>query len=181
MDKKSKVIVDEVRRAETLTRLYLQNKQTLKALDQVHKLLALNSSNKAYYYRVLECKEIDYNDPANVDQVVECMDEYVKLYPKSNSPVRIILKCAPAGSPVFKERLIQYLRPQIIKGVPSVINELKIFYREEKEKAAVLGAVLEEMSASMEADMCLSPDDEAELDPTVQLWLYLFLSQHYMR
>lgn len=33
----------------------------------------------------------------------------------------------------------------------------------------------------MEESMCLSPDDEEELDPTVQLWLYLFQSQHCMR
>ena len=67
MEKKSKAIIDQVRRAEILARLYLQNKQTIKALEQVHKLLALNQSNKAYYYRVLECKEIDYNDLANIE------------------------------------------------------------------------------------------------------------------
>lgn len=29
--------------------------------------------------------------------------------------------------------------------------------------------------------MCLEKEDEEELDPTVQLWLYQYLSQHYMR
>lgn len=65
--------------------------------------------------------------------------------------------------------------------MPSVINDLKIFYKEEPAKALVLGSILEEMSACMEECMCLSKEDEEELDPTVQLWLYLFLSQHYMR
>ena len=37
------------------------------------------------------------------------------------------------------------------------------------------------MSECMENSMCLSPDDEEELDPTVQFWLYYFLSQHYLR
>ena len=64
----------------------------------------------------------------------------------------------------------------MIKGVPSVINDLKGFYKTDPAKAAVLGQVLDEMSASMEARMCLSADDEEELDPTVQLWLYLFQS-----
>lgn len=55
----------------------------------------------------------------------------------------------------------------MIKGVPSVINDLKIFYKEEPAKALVLGSILEEMNACMEESMCLSKDDEEELDPTV--------------
>lgn len=54
---------------------------------------------------------MDYNDPAKLEQVVEVLDEYLALYPRSNTPLRIILKCAPADSPLFKERLIQYVRP----------------------------------------------------------------------
>ena len=33
----------------------------------------------------------------------------------------------------------------------------------------------------MEKDMSLNAEDEDEQDPTVQLWLYYFLSQHYLR
>lgn len=91
------------------------------------------------------------------------------------------MKHVPADSPIFKETLIKYLRPLLIKGVPSVINALKSFYKEDPKKAAILGSVLDEMSASMESSMCLHEDDEDEQDPTVQLWLYLFQSQHYMR
>lgn len=29
--------------------------------------------------------------------------------------------------------------------------------------------------------MALSPEDDEEQDPTIQLWLYYFLSQHHMR
>jgi len=91
------------------------------------------------------------------------------------------LKYAPASWPHYKAKLIEYLRPLVIKGVPSVINELKSMYRDEPAKAVILCEVLTEMSTSMEENMKLSKDDEEELDPTVQLWLYLFLSQHYMR
>lgn len=150
-------------------------------MEQVHKLLALNQTNKAYYYQVLEAKEIDYNDPTNVEKVVETLTPYMEQYPKSNTPLRIILKCAPADSPIFEEKLKQYLRPLLIKGVPSVINDLKLFYRDDPKKAAILGSILDDMSECMEACMCLSKDDEEEQDPTVQLWLYLFQSQHYMR
>lgn len=32
----------------------------------------------------------------------------------------------------------------------------------------------------MEAEMTLVPGDEEEQDPTVMLWLYYFLAQHYL-
>ena len=57
-----------------------------------------------------------------------------------------------------------------------MVNDLKIFYREQPDKAALIGKLLEEMSACMEKNMTLEKDDKDELDPTVQLWLYFFLS-----
>lgn len=36
------------------------------------------------------------------------------------------------------------------------------------------------MLASIEKDMTLDPSDETEQDPTVQLWLYYFNSQHFL-
>ena len=87
------------------------------------------------------------------------MEPYRKQYPKSNTVERIILKVAPSDSPIFKETLVKYVRPQLIKGVPSVLNDLKIFYRESPDKAAVIGSVLEQMSACMEENMCLDKDD----------------------
>ena len=32
----------------------------------------------------------------------------------------------------------------------------------------------------MEKEMCLHPNDEEEQDPTVQFWLYYFISQHHL-
>lgn len=72
------------------------------------------------------------------------------------------------------------MRPQVIKGVSSVVNELRSLYQD-KEKAKILGEVLSSMSETMEQEMALSPEDEEEQDPTVQMWLYCFLSQHNLR
>jgi len=36
------------------------------------------------------------------------------------------------------------------------------------------------MCDNMEKEMVLATDDEDEQDPTVQLWLYYFLSQHHL-
>lgn len=122
-----------------LLRLYLQDKKTNKALEQVNVLLELNQSNKEYYYQVLECKGIDYKDPGNIKEVVEVFETYEQKYPKQNATHRIVLKLAPVDSPIYKETLIKYMKPQLIKGVPSMVNDMKIFYSDQPEKAAIIG------------------------------------------
>lgn len=72
------------------------------------------------------------------------------------------------------------MKPLVIKGVPSLVNDLQALY-EDEAKAKILGDLLHSMNDSMEEAMCLHPDDEEEQDPTVQFWLYYFLSQHYLR
>ena len=86
----------------------------------------------------------------------------------------MILDLLKAG-PVFKERLTAYIRPQVIKGVSSLVNELRSLYND-SGKAKILGEILGSMCDSMEKEMVLSPEDEEEQDPTVQMWLYCFLS-----
>ena len=84
------------------------------------------------------------------------------------------------AGPVFKERLTAYIRPQVIKGVSSLVNELRSLYND-SGKAKILGEILGSMCDSMEKEMVLNPEDEEEQDPTVQMWLYCFLSQHHLR
>ena len=91
----------------------------------------------------------------------------------------MILDLLKAG-PVFKERLTAYIRPQVIKGVSSLVNELRSLYSD-SGKAKILGEILGSMCDSMEKEMVLNPEDEEEQDPTVQMWLYCFLSQHNLR
>ena len=80
---------------------------------------------------------------------------------------------------LFKEYLEQYLRPLLIKGVPSVMMDLREFYKV-PEKIEIIGQYLLGCIASMEQEMTLRPGDEEEQDPTVQLWLYYYMAQHCM-
>ena len=65
----------------------------------------------------------------------------------------------------------------IIKGVPSLINDMKKLYKDEG-KSKILGEMLQKMCESMEKSRVLDSKDEEEQDPTVLLWLYYFNSQH---
>lgn len=55
------------------------------------------------------------------------MSKYEEVLPKSNTHVRLLIDSLPAGD-VFKQKFIKYIKPLVIKGVPSVINDLKSMY-----------------------------------------------------
>ena len=71
------------------------------------------------------------------------------------------------------------MRPLIIKGVPSLLMDMREFYNQ-PDKVERIDAFLTSSISSMENEMTLRGGDEDEQDPTVQLWLYYFMSQHQM-
>jgi len=78
----------------------------------------------------------------------------------------------------FSEFLRSYIRPLLIKGVPSVIQEIKEFYNQPAKVAQIEKQLLAYLE-SMDKEMTLSPEDDEEQDPTVYLWLNYFLAQHF--
>ena len=92
---------------------------------------------------------------------------YMKARPKVNKPLRLLVDKLPADHKRYREFLVQYIKPQIIKGVPSMINDLKIFYKSDEAKAKLIGEILESMMTQMDKNMHLEEADEEEHDPTV--------------
>lgn len=70
-----------------------------------------------------------------------------------------------------------YIRPLLIKGVPSIMMDLREFYNDQA-KVTIIGNYLSASVESMEREMTLREGDDDEQDPTVLLWLYYFMSQH---
>ena len=56
----------------------------------------------------------------------ELVDYYAKAFPRVNTHLRIGLRHLQGQD--FKEKLNPYMRPLLIKGVPSVMSDLKEFY-----------------------------------------------------
>ena len=61
----------------------------------------------------------------------------------------------------FSELLAMYVEPLLIKGVPSMMQDLKEFYSDE-DKVERIGTLLDGYLKSMEKEMTLNPDDEEE-------------------
>jgi hypothetical protein len=79
--------------------------------------------------------------------------------PKNTKPLRVLIDILPADHQLFKESLMKYIKPLIIKGVPSVVNDLKSFYKVNPEKADILGEMLQVMCDEMEKDMTLQGEE----------------------
>lgn len=105
------------------------------------------------------------------------LEEYVTGFPRVNAHLRLGLRYLWGEN--FADFLARYLRPLIIKGVPSVMMDLKEFYTC-PEKMEQIESYLDKSIQSMEEEMTLVPGDDEEQDPTVQLWLYYFKAQHML-
>lgn len=76
------------------------------------------------------------------EQAHEFLTNYLEKNPKNTKALRVMIDLLPGDHPSFKESLLKYIKPLIIKGVPSVVNDLKSFYRHQPQKAVILGDLL---------------------------------------
>jgi hypothetical protein len=108
----------------------------------------------------LAASDVDITDPANDGKVLEILQKYEEVLPKSNAHKRLAIEIIQPGE-IFTTRLTNYLRPLIIKGVPSVINDMRSLYSH-SGKVEILGNLLLDYSKCMENEMVLSKDDQEE-------------------
>lgn len=155
MTKHNKYIVDDQRKNELLCKLYLANNQTKKAIEHYEFLVQLNSSNKEYFLGLLKANNVDLT---NEEQVLEHINQYESLLPKSNTHTRLALDLLKPG-PQFEEKLKKYMRPMVIKGVPSIITELKSLYKDQG-KVEIIENYLKSMLENMEKGMVLDPSED---------------------
>ena len=100
----------------------------------------LNSCNSAYYKKILQANGVDITKRESESQILEILQKYEGHLPKSNTHTRLLIDLLPAG-PVFESKLISFMKQLLVKGVPSLINDMKIVYKDQ-QKAAIIGQVL---------------------------------------
>jgi tetratricopeptide (TPR) repeat protein len=122
------VFLDRLFLEETYGRLYQKTKKLDKATHHYENLLQLNSVNYETYYKLLSVKGVEVHDQFGKNRqltseeeatVFETLDYYRKGFPKVDAHVRIGLTYL--NGKVFDEYLETYVKPLLIKGVPSVI------------------------------------------------------------
>ena len=133
IEKLDKKILDNIDKQETIARLNLKLGNNEKAVEAYEAMLRYNSANRQTYMKIIQASGI--NLPTNIaeklssaDQakVKELMDKYAQVLPRVNTHTRISLRYLQGDD--FESRLRQYIKPQIIKGVPSIMHELRELY-----------------------------------------------------
>ena len=107
----------------------------------------LNASNLDTFKKIIKAKgvilpkdikeKLSEQDQAKVKRI---LDVYVEDFPKTNSHLRIGLRYLNGDN--FNSYLDRYMRPLIIKGVPSLIMDLREFY-DIPEKIELMGQYLQ--------------------------------------
>lgn len=185
MKKHDDKISDQVAKADHLGRIYQRLGDIEKSVDAYETLLELNAANLDTYKKIIRAKGIELPDnpsknplsEPSKEQIKEILDDYRKKFPRISAHLRLGLRYLTGDS--FTEYLETYMRPMLIKGVPSMMMDMREFY-DQPDKVKRINDFLVTCIASMESDMTLKAGDEQEQDPTVQLWLYYFMSQHQM-
>ena len=152
------------------------------SVQHYEELLQLNSVNLDTYKKLIEAKGVtlpkDGQPPlseAYQNILKGILDEYVAAFPRTNAAMRIGLRYLQGQN--FSDYLEQYMRPLIIKGVPSTLMDMREFYNN-TDKVARIESFLTTSLESMEQESTLRPGDDQEQDPTVLLWLYYYNAQH---
>ena len=79
----------------------MNNNQMKKAIEHLEDLLKLNSNNAEYYKLILKAEGIEFDKEGNDEQIVEILNKYEEVLPKSNTHVRLAMTLLSAG-PVFE-------------------------------------------------------------------------------
>lgn len=108
------------------------------------------------------------------------MDQLTSHIPKSLSVRRLTLKLATGD--LFRKRVHTYLVEFLMKGVPSLFNDLKSLY-EDDSKLNTIQELVEGFKTHYEQHRTIDPAvDEAgegEDAPSTMVWILYYLAQHY--
>lgn len=108
------------------------------------------------------------------------LDQLAEQLPKSLAVRRLALKIAQGEA--FKKRVHTYMLDFLIKGVPSLFNDLKPLYQDASKRAA-LQDILEGFRTGYEQTRHIEPSqaagEQGQDAPSTYVWILYYLAQHY--
>ena len=174
----SLLITDKVYVLELTFRVYLKLGQKEKALEAMSNLIDRNTEKYEYHTQYLTVKGLLSEDgSANEENTQKILQHYVELkkkYPRSFAISRIPLTYAKGEQ--FKNLFIEFIEPNLVKGIPSLFNSLKVLYSDQ-EKVNIITQVMENILSSIEKDNTF-PNSDEKLPITTILWVWTYSARH---
>ncbi|KAI5964159.1 uncharacterized protein KGF55_002101 [Candida pseudojiufengensis] len=130
-------------------------------------LLKRNPDNKDFYTLLEVALETSNKSP---EVRLKLYEKLQSFYPKSDPPKFIPLTFLPSESDLFENKCRDYIVPQLLRGVPATFVNIKPIYQDKKKLKVIENIVLNFLH-----------DEAFEIkNPTVTVWTYFFLAQHYL-
>ncbi|KAI4387032.1 hypothetical protein MLD38_004896 [Melastoma candidum] len=144
-------------------------------------LLSVNPDNYGYYEGLQKCYGL-YRDDGQYssDEIDRLNNLYASLaeqFPRSSAVKRIPLDFLRGDK--FREATVNYIKPLLSKGVPSLFSDLSSLYNQ-SGKADILEQIFLEIEDSVRMTGGYPGRDERE-PPSTLMWTLFLLAQHYDR
>ncbi|KAK6267988.1 hypothetical protein QUC31_012148 [Theobroma cacao] len=144
-------------------------------------LLNMNPDNYRYYEGLQKCfglyTENGKYSSDEIDQLDALYKSLAQQYTWSSAVKRIPLDFLQGGK--FHEAAVNYIKPLLTKGVPSLFSDLSPLY-DHPGKADILEQLILELEQSIRSTGTY-PDRTEKEPPSTLLWTLFFLAQHYDR
>ncbi|EFC46499.1 predicted protein, partial [Naegleria gruberi] len=201
----TKFLADELSTLELLADCYIKLNQLDHAKKIALQLIKKNSEDYSYYgkyqlacgFNTSENRFLLDDSKSNNNQQEEVALKLFEMYTTSEdlkefrekSPVlkMIILSLCPpynnSNDERFKKELNSFVEPYFTKTIPSLFKTLKSIYQKQTCKIALIEqAMLERMNqeeSNTTSNTSNTSTTTTNKDPTILLWIYVYLSQHY--
>ncbi|CAK9441787.1 uncharacterized protein LODBEIA_P56550 [Lodderomyces beijingensis] len=136
--------------------------------SKVYRMLLKRNPDCVHYYSLLEtCLGSTSKTP---EERLKLYEKLTKFYPRSDPPKFIPLTFLPSDSPEFEKKCGDYIIPQLLRGVPATFVNVKPLYQSPKKLEIIEQIVLD----------FLEHEAPKQPNPTVTVWCYYYLAQHYL-
>ncbi|XVE88962.1 hypothetical protein DITRI_Ditri19aG0112000 [Diplodiscus trichospermus] len=179
--KKEPKIVDKLTYKEQEVSLLVKLGRLEEAANIYKALLTVNPDNYRYYEGLQKCFGL-YSENGNyssdeIDQLDALYKSLSQQYTWSSAVKRIPLDFLQGDK--FREAAVNYIKPLLTKGVPSLFSDLSPLY-DHPGKADILEQLILELEHSIRITGGY-PDRKEKEPPSTLLWTLFFLAQHYDR
>ncbi|XP_022714904.1 N-terminal acetyltransferase A complex auxiliary subunit NAA15-like isoform X2 [Durio zibethinus] len=179
LHKKEPKIVDKLAYKEQEVSLLVKLGRLEEGANLYKVLLKMNSDNYRYYEGLQKCFGL-YSENGNysadeIDRLDALYKSLAEQYTWSSAVKRIPLDFLQGDK--FREAAVNYIKPLLTKGVPSLFSDLSPLY-DHPGKADILELLILELEHSIRTRY---PDRTEKEPPSTLLWTLFFLAQHYDR
>jgi len=167
---------------QTRARIQIKLGQKAAAEAVYRKLLEVNNENKAYHTGLQESLGLSPSKDGKwteeqTKSLCEMYDDFKAKWKYCSYAKRFPLTFTTGKA--FSERVDEYMRPKLRKGVPSLFRDLKSLYGD-KEKVKTIEETVKSYYENLKKDRRFSPSDEVDSEtPNVFVWVLYFLASHH--